>query len=302
MTYKENIESLLEKGEPDFCIHLDFPPNTKNPHRLLSAAGAFIESLQEVDKVLLSSVDTKIKPVFVLEEIEIGSLKLMMKQFLESVSDEDLRKLNWKKAVGNYLVKGKHRLLALMSKTNNRPTRQELEALSRELYMIAQETDVRNIPSYTAVKAVDIAQEMKRISDSLLALESGDSIKFITDDGEAKIVPGVAVTQEEITRLFTDKEIANELERILMVRRPDFLGESKWEFRYEKKSISAKIDDDQWMADYRSAKIDIRPGDALHVRIRESVTYDNTGEVIKNEITVIRVLNIIRIPKEGALL
>jgi len=302
MTAEEKLKVMGEENTPDFCIHIEFTPNTQNPHRLLKSAGLFIESLQVVDSLLLSSVDTNIRPIFVLEEIEIGSLKLWMKQCLESISDNDLRNLNWKKAVGRYLVKGKHKLLAAMNASPQLPSRHQLEILSVELHTLAQETDVKQMPSYTAIKPVDLAKEIKKINDAIYDLEASDRITFISDDGQAQIYSGIIITQESITELFTENEIENEIEIILVVRRPDFLGETKWEFRHEKKSVSAKIEDEGWLSDYRAAKIDIRPGDALRVKARESVTYDKAGEVIKNEMAIVKVIKIIRVVQEPKLL
>jgi hypothetical protein len=87
-----------------------------------------------------------------------------------------------------------------------------------------------------------------------------------------------------------------------MVRRPDFLGEAKWEFRFERKPFSAKISDEKWLSDFHAGSIDIRPGDALRVTLRETVTYDNNGEVMKEEREILVVADIIKPAIQGSLL
>jgi hypothetical protein len=103
-------------------------------------------------------------------------------------------------------------------------------------------------------------------------------------------------------KLSADEIVSNELTQIFMVRRPDFLGESKWDFRYEKKPFSAKISDEAWLKDFHAGKIDIRPGDALRVTLRETVTYDQNGEVIKEDREILTVLGITKPAIQGSLL
>ena len=116
-----------------------------------------------------------------------------------------------------------------------------------------------------------------------------------------KLTPEFIVTQEEIANLFAGEVITNTLARILMVRRPDFLGEAKWEFRYEKRPFSAKISDEGWLHEYHAGRIDIRPGDALRVTLLETVTHDNNGEVIKEDREILAVLGIIKPAVQGIL-
>lgn len=292
MDIEQKLSALGLEKTPDFCVKLDFPKGVRNPQRLLKAAATYIDALNSLDFLLISSVDAQIKPIFVLEEIEVGSIKLWMKQILEAVNDSALENMDWKPAVGKYLVKAKYLLLKHLEGKTTLTNKGEIETLAKKISMAAQETGVRKLPAYRAVNALSLAQEARQISESLNGLESGDSITFQSDDGESTLTPDFVVTQEEITNLFAGERIANDITMILMVRRPDFLGESKWEFRYEKRPFSAKISDDDWINDFQAGRIDIRPGDALRVVLREAVTYDSSGEVIKEEREILKILGI----------
>ena len=63
-----------------------------------------IRALQGLDATLVGAIDTKIEPVMVLEEIESGSLIIWLRNILTAADDEALKKLDWKPAVGKYLV------------------------------------------------------------------------------------------------------------------------------------------------------------------------------------------------------
>ena len=295
----DDMETKLEKLEPgqrpDFCVTVNFRKSSARPERVFLAAASFIESLQGLDVILVQAVDSKIKPVLLLEEIESGSLKIWLKQFIEAVDDEALKKLDWKPAVGKYLVKGKYILLKFLEGKKRLESRESLESLALDLHKLAQETEAKKLPAYRPVSPSDLAQGMRRVSEAIGSLEEGDTVAFSADEGDAAITPGLMISQEAITELLSGETIANEVEKILMVRRPDFLGDAMWEFRHEKKSFSAKIEDESWLAAFRAGEQIIRPGDALRVKVLETTTYGNDGEVLSESRVIVHVLSILRV-------
>lgn len=80
---------------------------------------------------------------------------------------------------------------------------------------------------------------------------------------------------------------------ILKVKKPDYLGESKWEFKYESRKLEAKIKDTIWLSDYQSGKIDIRPGSSLRVSMNIIVKYDHDNEVISTQYEILQIIEII---------
>ena len=202
--------------------------------------------------------------------------------------------MDWKPAVGRYLVKGKYLLLKACGETKTLPTEDKLGNIASELHELAKETGVRRLPVYKKISVSDIANEALVISDALKNLSENESITFISDDGEAKINSEFKVVQEDINRLLTANTIENNVEQILMVRKPDFLGETKWDFRYQKRNISASIEDLTWLEQFQRGEIDIRPGDALRVVMHESVSYSSDGEVIEEKRSISVVKSVIK--------
>lgn len=301
MNDEQKLAALGPERTPDFCVKVDFPKGTRNPQRLLKSAAAYIDALNSLDSLLVSSIDTQIKPVFVLEELEAGSIKFWLKQILEAVNDNALENLDWKPAVGKYLVKAKYLVLKHLEGKPSLTDRGAIESIAKEISDAARETGVLMLPAYKAINAVALAYEAQNISESLKPLEKGDSITFLSDDGDSMLTQQLVITQEDITNLFAGEEISNDIIKILMVRRPDFLGETKWEFRYEKKPFTAKISDETWLNEYHAGNVDIRPGDALRVTLRETVTYDKNGEVIKEDRDILKVLGITKPAIQGSL-
>jgi len=106
------------------------------------------------------------------------------------------------------------------------------------------------------------------------------------------------VVQEDIDKLLAANTIENNIEMILMVRKPDFLGETQWEFRYQKIKMSASIKDTTWLDSFHSGEIDIRPGDKLRVLMHESVSYSAEGEVVEERREINEVRAVIKQQKQ----
>jgi hypothetical protein len=80
----------------------------------------------------------------------------------------------------------------------------------------------------------------------------------------------------------------------LIVKRPDYLGTSKWDFRHGKVPISASIADSEWLHQFQSRAVDVRPGDALRclVSIERSYGFDN--ELIAETHTITKVNGVLQ--------
>jgi hypothetical protein len=294
MDFEKKVDQLAPDQKPDFCIKVNFVRGTPNPQHIFKFAAAYIDALQAVDGMLAQAIDSKIKPVMLLEEIESGSIKIWLKQFIENIDDDALKHLDWKPAVGKYLVKAKHLLLEKVGGVKRLESRELLEQVAADVNRLARETEVLHMPTYRPVTTLEIANSAKALSEAASMLEEGESASLESDSGLATITPGLAISQEQIDTVLAADVIENRTVRILMVRRPDFLGNASWEFRYEKRRFDARIDDDDWLTLFRSGEIDIRPGDALRVEVLERTTYDRFGEVLDEKRTIVRVLKIVR--------
>jgi hypothetical protein len=61
--------------KPHFCIEIDFQKGSECPSRVFRTMTELIETFQEIDYSLIRSIDEKIEPVIIIEDIETGSLK-----------------------------------------------------------------------------------------------------------------------------------------------------------------------------------------------------------------------------------
>lgn len=286
--------SIPEDKKPDFLLSINFPSGLKDPQRIFATASSLLEALHSCDEMLLTSISTNIQPIFVLEQVETGSIKMWLKQLLETVPDDALNNLDWKPAVGQYLIKGKYLILKKLGVDNGLPDQATLEKISDELHVLAKDTGALKMPAYSKISELDIAKVALRFSKAMSDLKDNESISFDCDAGDANIEAGYSVTEQEIDNLLIDQELTNVSDVILIIRRPDFLGDARWEFSFEKRKLMVAINDREWLAKFQAGEIDIRPGDALKVKLRETVYYGANGDVVKTDKSIEKVIHIIR--------
>jgi hypothetical protein len=173
--------------DADFAIYIDFKKDVGKPQRIFQAADALIRALQKVDKSLCNTIDSKISPIMMLEEIEAGSLRIWLKNQLEVADDQALKELNWKPIVGSYLVKAKYAIINWCNKGELNENKESLLELSNEIKRIAQETDVRHLPDYKAPNIAELADSIKDISESKNFLDKQDKLQYISGNGKESL-------------------------------------------------------------------------------------------------------------------
>ncbi len=275
----------------DFAIYIEFEPGTKNPERVFQAAAQTIQSLQALDCILCKAVDSNIEPIMLLEEIETGSIKIWIRNQLERIDDNDLRKLDWKPIVGEYLVNAKY---AVIDWTNKDPDDlSKVNKLQNTIKKLAEKTGIKTLPIYGDIDAKDITNIAKNINKAKKMLSESDKMKYITKDKEVDFDLGFQVDTENIEQLMTKETLSGNNEMILVVKKPDYLGMSKWDFKHASKTISASIEDSTWLNDFQNRNVDIRPGDALRCNVRIEIKYGYDNEVVTENYFVVEVSEIL---------
>ena len=278
--------------DADFFLEIGFLKHASNPQRVFQAADAMIRAFQRLDKILCASIDSRIEPVMMLEEIEAGSIKIWLKNILTSVDDDAIKKLDWKQVVGSYLIKAKYAYISWSNKDSPSLT---LADLSKEIRMIALETDAKHLPDYAPPSVVDLAEITKQVEDAKGFLFEGDAISFAARESPpVSFDLEVSWTTEELIDLSVKETTTFPgMPMNLIVRRPDYLGTSKWEFRHGRKPIQAKITDLEWLMRFQRRQIDVRPGDALAcvVTIENGYGFDN--ELISEVYTITKINNLL---------
>lgn len=271
----------------DFVFEIDFVKGAGSASRVFAATHEFIRACEMLDAELVQSIDANIKPLMVLEDIQVGSIKTFLKSILETTNDDALKKLDWKSQVGEYLVKAKYAVIE-WCEDDNAP--RDLPTIRQRIQRIAAETDVRYLPDYAPPSPKALINAMRDFQEVKGHLIEGDSAKMITAQGDVSLNLKLHWPIEDIEALAVARTITQpSMEMILAVKKPDYLGTSQWDLRLAKRTIHARIEDEGWLRDFQSRRIDVRPGDALRCQVSLEHLYGHDNELISERYTIITV-------------
>jgi hypothetical protein len=287
----------IEVSETAFAITVDFVRGQGDPSRPFRAMVDLTGALARFDEDLVKSVDITIEPVLLLENVESGSIKSWFVSVLRSPDDTALKSGDWKKVVGSYLVQAKYALLNHLSGAESVTDPQLLEGIQTDLLLEAEKTNVRGLPGYMPMSRTHLAAHIADMTSSLKYLEAGDSATYEARHGDA--VPfnqSLRVNEFVLTEMLAVRQVANDNELILKVKKADFLGHSMWEFRYDGHPIEARIADYEWLDNYHRGIVEVRPGGALRAIVRIEMAYDDQNESLPPRYTILKVEEVLPPP------
>ena len=281
-----------EPPRADFAFEIDFRRGEGSASRVFMAINDFIRGCERLDAELVGAIDANIETVMLLEDIEAGSIKVWLRNALHATEDDALKTLDWKPLVGKYLVRAKYTVLQWM---DDETSPKDLPALARAIQGIAQETDVKHLPDYRAPSPpalLNAIRDFQEVKDRLLPT---DRATFIGEDGKSVDMNLAVRWDVENIEALAVKEtvIFPPAPMILAVKKPDYLGNSKWELRHGKRSISAKIEDENWLKRFQARQIDVRPGDALRCEVHIEHLYGHDNELLAEHYTILRVIEVL---------
>jgi len=281
-----------EPPAADFAFEIDFKRGEGSPSRVFSAINDFIRGCERLDAELASGIDGNIETVLLLEDIEAGSIKVWLRNALRATEDDALKTLDWKPLVGKYLVKAKY---AVIRWIDDDTIPKSLPALAREIQAIASETDVKHLPDYKAPSPkalLDAVRDFQKVKDQLVP---GDRATYIDPDGvDVEMNLSMRWNVDDIEALAVKETVKFPVApMILAVKKPDYLGDSKWELRHGKRAISAKIEDESWLKQFQGREIDVRPGDALRCNVLIEHLYGHDNELLTERYIVVEVIEVL---------
>lgn len=280
-----------------FFIEIDYEKNSESPSRVFRTMTELIETFEAFDKNLVQSIDPTIEPITLIEDIESGSLRAWLVSILKAFDEDALKTLDWKRQVGKYLVKAKYIAIEFLQDKTTIKNKEEIEQLEKGILQAAIETDVTHIPAYSIPNRHKLLSSIDNISKSLIYLNENDRAIYRTPEKEVEINKSFNIVPETIDQLLTRETLTSKQEMILKVKKPDYLGDSRWDLRHESRIISVKVKDYEWLDRFQSRQIDVRPGDSLRADVEISVMYGYDNEVVNSQYEIIKVIEVLRTTK-----
>ena len=284
---KKEIRSIYE-------IKLEFDSKTENPSRLFQSFADIIDSVSNLDRILAQSVDTKVTSRIFLDDIEKGSLIAKLWDELIISEDGKIDSIESPISVQEYVEET--RALTLDFVTNKESSIRNLEKLTEQISNVAKEKELDKTFNYAEPNLLDLAKSINLIVDSTKNLTDKESFSVKSPNREVKEINSSSqkIDLEAVENTLTDQEITNESTIFYKIKRPDFLGDSQWEFKHGSKAIKIKILHDEWLEKFHNGSKVVLPGDSLKVKIKQTNKYNKNGYLISEKIEIIQVLDIIR--------
>lgn len=282
-----------ESVEGEIALVIAYQPGKSEALSVLAGAMRLIESLDALDHCLLSSIDSTLEPVSILNDVQHSSLKVLLARALRKVPDEHIASMDWKKWLGALLVKGKHRLL------------QSVDADAPELRRVLAELepDYKAAPGgligYTPPTVADVREALDEVAKARATLP-GQRITIQTELGDidlAEAEPTPTITPQGPQQTITNSGI-----EFFKIKAPDMLGSAQWTVLRNSRATRVDMLHQGWLNAYHARQHSILPGDSLKCRFEETVTYDALGNELERKLAIIEVIEVITPPVQQPLI
>jgi hypothetical protein len=187
--------------EPDVTVvQVDYEPGTPDPGRVFRAMAELIEAFRAIDQDLANAISANVQVEVLLERVEAGSIKAIIRTVLLNTPDEALMNLEWRPLVGQYLVRGKHALLHWIDGKDKIGSRAEVIELQQQIARLAPAAPQELLPAGT-VPLERLLEDVRLISVAVAELRPEDSAALISAIDTTSVEKRIRVTPEEITQL-----------------------------------------------------------------------------------------------------
>lgn len=276
-----------------FGLQVSLSKGQRDTADTFEALSELLRSLESIDRDLAERLNPAIQPRLVLDSIEVGSLRIWLVTELLRIPDEVLRPGQFKLIIGHFLVRAKYLLIDLLRDKSTIHKSSELDGVRGELER--ERRLVSMLPGAQISEPVSnelVLLTAQKLSAALSHFPQQQRIVYKSPDGEVPFNRDFTLSDEQVAGLLNREKITGWQDMELVVKKPDYLGDSRWELQAQGRAISAKIVDTDWLARFRKRQIDLRPGDALRCRVRIDTYKDDAGKEMAGKFTVEEVRSI----------
>jgi hypothetical protein len=285
-----------EATDSDFNLYIDYEREEGEPSRVFHAMGELIDAFEGLDELLAGIISEGAGTELVLKDIEAASLRAKLRSVIQGVPDEALKDGDWKKVLGHFLVRAKHLVVRWLSDNPQITSIEQVQSLQEELDSLAQQTGARHLPFFRQVDRRALLGKIAEIDRAITYLDPRDTLKYESPYGKITLPHTQHVHETLIRDLLTREVLTSDDERIVKVKKPDYLGKSQWMLKYAGLSFHANIEDLEWLHRFQSGQISVKPGDSLRVLMHEEVFYGESMEVVHVTHAVRKVFQVIPPP------
>lgn len=268
----------------DICITIDFEHGSENPQRIFESMSHLISSIEFFHACLLSSVSAETKSKFLLADVKEGSLESWLSPTVTGDKSAETKG----RLVG-YLNKCTEIVLEFISEKETIKNIDELEFLERKISEAANDMDIEEFPNVFSLDKYRLLKGYSEIGKATKSLNKIDEAYFKTEGEIKKINKDFHLSDEDLQALIVERVEEAPSTETLIIKKPDLLGRSMWDFIRNKVTISAKLRDESWLNKFHQRLEIIAPGDGLYCDLMTFLFYDKKNVVVDVKYEVLKV-------------
>lgn len=281
-----------------FQLKIQFPENATEPERFFRTAASLIESYNNLDNIILSTVTNPTESRLILEDLKKGSVVASFMRVIEGTDDDKLTP----NQIVDYVSEARKNVTKSISENTQSSSKEIIHNIEEKLVETATELGIDS-NLINKIPPIVMAESINAIAKSTTELRPNENAKIISEsrDSISEIELSNSIPKLDIKQLasdLTDKEIENHVKLILLIRKLDFLGKSQWAFKKGDETIYANITDESWLKSLHNREIALYSGDALEVSMYEKTAYDIAGNQLSITREITEVLRVIRADKK----
>jgi len=273
-------------------IKIDFQKDTTQPARIFHSMAGIIDSFGRFDHELLDSVDLPLSETTLLHDIDIGSLRAILRWILNAPDSEALRDGDWKKLVGRMIDDGRQFLLRSLEQQPQVTDKRQLKELQDGFQEISLVAHTNLFPHAAPIPLHRILATIQSFESSTRILQSSDSAIYISEQRYQLISKDIFVSPELEEELLEVIPVSQPTRIILPVKKPDLIGNSQWDLYLQGKVIRAKILDTAWLGDFHDRSVELKSGDALDAILEVTLLKTAEDEFVGYRYQVLKVFEV----------
>jgi hypothetical protein len=293
MLQEQPVRSNQGLSEDEFAIEIDFPAESPNASGIFHCMGGLIDAFGSLDGDLAAMLGRVTRTQLVLERVEAGSLKSVLRNVLELLDDEALEQGDWKKLLGRLVLRGKQYALQGLQQ-QELITPQVVTHFQSDLRQLAAGAAVRPHARLIPVPFGLLLEDIEAVNTALKPLTERDSARLLIQDQTIPLKRNPHFSARRSKKMLIQRQDSRTEEMVLQVKRPDYLGGRTWDFVLDGRTQRLKILDDQWLHNFSQGEVIVRPGDSLRVLAGIDISYGAEDEVISKETHILSVVEVIR--------
>lgn len=268
----------------DICITIDFEHGSENPQRVFESMSHLISSIEFFHACLLSSVSAETRSKFLLADVKEGSLESWLSPTVIGDKSDDT-----KNRLVCYLNKCTEIVLEFISEKDTIKNIDELNYLEKRISEAASSMDIEEFPNVFSLDKYRILKGYSEIGKATKTLNEVDEAYFKTDRSKKKINKEFHLSDEDLQALVVERVEESRSTETLIIKKPDLLGRSMWDFIRNKATISAKLRDENWLNSFHQRLEIIAPGDGLYCDLMTFIFYDKKGVVVDLKYEILKI-------------